>query len=149
MWLAEYCSGEMIRWVATVLDSVGANYFYHCRKLCWAMVFSRKQNRLKLSQAIEGENIKRFDRNSSDAFEAEHHWGSRSWAELRILRSLKTSSGGFQPGSRVADLSPPLKDVHLSLTGHLFDFSWLAARKPTHAIGSRFLHILQRAQVSF
>lgn len=110
MWLAEYCSGEMIRWVATVLDSVGANYFYHCRKLCWAMVFSRKQNRLKLSQAIEGENIKRFDRNSSDAFEAEHHWGSRSWAELRILRSLKTSSGGFQPGSRVADLSPTLKD---------------------------------------
>ena len=58
MWLAEYCSGEMIRWVATVLDSVGAKYFYHCRKLCWAMVFSRKQNRLKLSQAIEGENIR-------------------------------------------------------------------------------------------
>ena len=65
---------------------------------------------MKLSQAIkEGEN-KRCDRNSSDAFEAEHHWGSRSWAELRILRALKSSSGGVQPGSRVADLSPTLND---------------------------------------
>lgn len=65
---------------------------------------------MKLSQAIkEGEN-KKLDRNSSDTFEAEHHWGSRSWAELHVLQSLKSSSGGFQPGSRVADLSPTLKD---------------------------------------
>ena len=38
-WLAGHCSGEMIRWVATVLHNVDAEYFYHCRKFCWAMVF--------------------------------------------------------------------------------------------------------------
>ena len=39
MWLAEDCSGGMIRWVATVLDKVDAKYFYHCRKFCRAKVF--------------------------------------------------------------------------------------------------------------
>ena len=69
------------------------------------------------------------------------------WTRLSLLLCPPCSLGQdqrFSPG-----LPRPLKDVGLSLTGHSFDSSWLAARKPTHTIGSCFLHILQRARVSF